>query len=80
METNLDKDDNKEIEYQKLNAKLSELKGLKFDYFKEGYLVDILDHLKNWGIGEIKERNGDMVKVRHLNWPNRNEEVSQICN
>lgn len=76
METDLDRTGNKEMEFNAISGKVPLLKNLKLDYFKEGFLVDICDHMKNWGLGEVKERSGDMAKVRQFNWPGRSDEVS----
>jgi len=67
--------DNTKRDLDLINEKLTKLKNLNIDNFKEGTYVDSLDEAKTWCIAEIIVRNGDLVKVHYEGWSSKFDEV-----
>jgi hypothetical protein len=62
-----------------LNSKIQELKVVNgLDTFQVGNFVDILDENKNWCVGQVIERQGDIVIVHYEGCPPKLDEKVSI--
>lgn len=67
--------DQRNIELEQINEKISKIKNISIDNFHVGNYVDSLDEAKTWCLAEITMRNGDVVRVHYEGWSSKFDEV-----
>lgn len=60
-------------EYERLEKLSLELKKTNIDNYKVGNYCDALDETKNWCVGEVVDRQNDLLKVHFEGWSSKHD-------